>query len=152
MASPEGQEAAASPERKVKSCKRTCTTCGYSLIDTALGQAMMKAMEEVKRKQKAEEKRNWAALRACKERGEEKSRLEWEHFRARELEEKAARALAKSKSEALLHPGPKHTGPLYRDPPSDSLLASVMAQFSAGDAPMHWRENSWRMPSRNWDL
>ena len=36
------------------------------------------------------------------------------------------------RSEALLHPGPKHTGPLYRDPPSDSLLASVMAQFSAG--------------------
>ena len=54
----------------------------------------------MQKKQKAEEKRNWASIRACVERGEEKSRLEWEHFRSRELEEKAARALAKSKCAA----------------------------------------------------
>merc|ERR1719484_239232 len=106
MASPEAmEEAPAAEERTVKSCKRTCTTCGYSWIDkyakadcpkcfspmtdgytfmdTALGQAMAKAMEEVQKKQKAEEKRNWASIRACVERGEEKSRLEWEHFRSR---------------------------------------------------------------------
>lgn len=164
-----------SPEREAKpkkSCKRTCTTCGYtwidkygkpqcpkcfrdmtdgySFLDTALGQAMMKAMEEVKRKQREEEKRQRTEIKKCIARGTEKSRKEWYEFRSglRALMGEDQPTMKKSQSDVNL----AASGPLFREGASEALLASVFAHFSADGTPTtHWKTTQWRLPSRNWD-
>merc|ERR1719240_413022 len=69
--------------------KPQCPKCfspmndGFRFEDTAIGQAMLQAQLEFRRKQRKEEAYQWKVIMEAQARGEAKSRSDWQNFRAR---------------------------------------------------------------------